>query len=139
MTSSVAISTSRRIGQFIRLLGSDQPGEVSAAVQALNRTLVSAGLDLHKLADAVETQLSSSKSAHYASSTFRPRRPSGSLRIGDHLICDRPEGVFRPCRCGSTNFTVAASNNPWHAAELHCHACKRRGRWLASRYMGVQA
>jgi hypothetical protein len=44
-----------RIGRLIRLLGSDQDGEVVAAVRALGRTLAGAGEDFHSLADAVES------------------------------------------------------------------------------------
>lgn len=43
-----------RVGQFLRLLGSDQPGEVVAAAGALQRALIGAGVDLHDLAAAVE-------------------------------------------------------------------------------------
>src|SRR5262245_45244359 len=43
-----------KLGRFIRLLGSDQDGEVVAAARALVRTLSSAGADLHALADHVE-------------------------------------------------------------------------------------
>ena len=49
--------TSRRIGQLIRMVSSDQPGEAAAAAQALNRTLTSAGLDIHALAQVAETGL----------------------------------------------------------------------------------
>jgi hypothetical protein len=44
-----------RIGQLIRMLGSDQDGEVVAAARALGRTLAGAGEDFHSLADAVES------------------------------------------------------------------------------------
>jgi hypothetical protein len=40
-----------RIGQLIRLLSTDQPGEAAAGASALKRALQSAGLDIHKLAD----------------------------------------------------------------------------------------
>lgn len=43
-----------RVGALLRLLGSDQDGEALGAARALGRTLQSAGLDFHALADAVE-------------------------------------------------------------------------------------
>jgi hypothetical protein len=43
-----------RLRKFVLLLASNQPGEVVAAAAALCRTLKSAGLDLHDLADALE-------------------------------------------------------------------------------------
>ena len=43
---NTANATSRRIGQLIRMLSSDQPGEVAAAGQALNKTLTSVGISI---------------------------------------------------------------------------------------------
>jgi hypothetical protein len=43
-----------RIGQLIRLLGSNQDGEVVAAARALGRTLASVNADFHSLAAAIE-------------------------------------------------------------------------------------
>ena len=43
-----------RLGQLVRMLGSDQDHEALGAVRALRRTLNKAGVDLHALADAVE-------------------------------------------------------------------------------------
>jgi hypothetical protein len=43
-----------RLGQLIRLLGSDQDGEVVAAARALRRTLASVDADFHSLAATIE-------------------------------------------------------------------------------------
>jgi hypothetical protein len=43
-----------RIGQLVRMLGSDQDGEVVAAARAIGRTLKSAGEDFHSLAATIE-------------------------------------------------------------------------------------
>jgi hypothetical protein len=48
---------STKVGKLLRLLGSDKPGEVLAAVTALKRTLESASLDVHDLAAIVEAGL----------------------------------------------------------------------------------
>jgi len=53
MTAALAV-VAPRIGQLIRLLGSDQDGEVVAAARALSRTLASVGADFHDLANTVE-------------------------------------------------------------------------------------
>jgi hypothetical protein len=53
MTAALAV-VAPRIGQLIRLLGSDQDGEVLAAARALGRTLTSVGADFHTLADTIE-------------------------------------------------------------------------------------
>jgi hypothetical protein len=47
-------SSAERIGQLVRLLGSNQDGEVVDAARAINRTLASNGTDLHHLADVIE-------------------------------------------------------------------------------------
>lgn len=47
-------STAVRVGQLVRLLGSDRPGEVVAAVDTLKRTLANVGADLHALAHLIE-------------------------------------------------------------------------------------
>jgi hypothetical protein len=44
-----------KLGKLIRLLASDQPGEVLGAAQALRRVLEAEGLDLHDLAHVLET------------------------------------------------------------------------------------
>jgi hypothetical protein len=50
-------STAGRIGQLVRMLGSDKSGEVVAAASAIKRTLAGAGLDMHAFADAAEKAL----------------------------------------------------------------------------------
>jgi hypothetical protein len=52
MTTFINITPT--IAKLLRLLASDKPGEVIAAVRALQRVLKSAGLDLHDLANAIE-------------------------------------------------------------------------------------
>jgi hypothetical protein len=42
-----------RLAKLLPMLASDRPGEVAATAAAINRTLASAGADLHDLADAV--------------------------------------------------------------------------------------
>jgi hypothetical protein len=136
-----------RVGQLIRMLSSDQPGEVGAAAQALNRTLISAGLDIHKLADVVEAGLQRPLPSEHPpkrmdgrwqpSKTHKPCRPNGQpLQMDQNLICDQPDGVFRPCRCGSIHFTVMPGVGP-HVAQLRCDACRRGGRWLSRQHFGA--
>jgi hypothetical protein len=143
--------TSRRIGQLIRMLSSDQPGEVAAAAQAINKTLTSAGLDIHALAQIAEAGLVSPAPTMPAASpvpserprrrppttTYKPRRPGGRpLAMDECLICDAPNGLFRPCPCGGILFTVSPGVGP-HCAQLICDACDRGGRWLSRQYFGA--
>jgi hypothetical protein len=136
--------TSRRIGQLIRMLSSDQPGEASAAAQALNRTLVSAGLDIHELANVVEAGLRLPLPTKQPARRPRPpaprnkaRRPDGRpLQMGEQLVCDQPAGIYRPCSCGGILFTVMPGVGP-HVAQLVCDGCKRGGRWLSRQYFGA--
>jgi hypothetical protein len=53
--SSALATIAPRLGQLVRLLGSDQPGEVVAAAAALKRTLASVDQDFHTLARVIET------------------------------------------------------------------------------------
>jgi len=50
-------STASRVGQLVRLLGSDRSGEVVAAASAISRTLAGAGADIHQLAHVAERAL----------------------------------------------------------------------------------
>jgi hypothetical protein len=61
-----------RLGKLIRLLSSDQPGEVLAAASAIARELQAAGKDIHTLADAAERGLQSPEAP--ASSERQPWR-----------------------------------------------------------------
>ena len=141
--------TSRRIGQLIRLLSSDQPNEAAAAAQALNRALVSAGTDIHELAQVVETGLrlpvvptapprwEFRPRPPAARTSKQPRRPGGQpLSMDERLICDAPNGLFRPCGCGGILFTVMPGVGP-HVAQLVCDACQRGGRWLSRAHFGA--
>lgn len=135
--------TGRRIGQLIRMLSSDQPGEAGAAALALNRTLASAGLDIHKLAEVVETGLRLPLSAPAprrspaTTTTIKARRPDGRpLHMDEKLVCDQPGGVFRACGCGGFLFTVMTGVGP-HVAQLVCDGCGRGGRWLSRHHFGA--
>ena len=54
MNKAIGNPFETKLGKLIRLLGSDKPGEVVAAADAINRSLRSAGMDIHQLAEAVE-------------------------------------------------------------------------------------
>jgi hypothetical protein len=131
----------RRIGQLIRMLSSDQPGEAAAAAQALNRTLADAGVDIHELAKVAETGLrlpmpGEQPRRRPPATTNKARRPGRPLAMDDRLICDAPNGLFRPCGCGGILFTVAQGIGP-HCAQLICDACHRGGRWLGRGHFGA--
>ena len=48
-------SVANKLGKLLRLLASDRDGEVVAAAKAITRTLAGADLDIHALAEGVET------------------------------------------------------------------------------------
>jgi hypothetical protein len=129
----------RRIGQLIRMLSSDQPGEAAAAAQALNRTLASAGLDIHALADAAERGLQlpllmeqSTGRSRSATTKTKALRPDGRPQMGERLVCDQPGGVFHACRCEDV-FTVMPGVGQ-HVAQLVCDDCGNGGRWLGHQH-----
>jgi hypothetical protein len=134
-----------RIGKLLRMLSSDQIGEAGAAAQALNRTLVGAGLDIHKLATVVEAGLQlplpigqpPKRRRPQTTKTNQARRPDGRpLTMDERLVCDAPNGLFRPCVCGWIRFTVMPGIGP-HVAQLTCDACHRGGRWLSRAHFGA--
>ena len=55
--AGMSTAVSRRIGQLIRMLSSDKPGEVAATVFALKRALSSISIDLHGFAHIIETHI----------------------------------------------------------------------------------
>jgi hypothetical protein len=133
----------RRLGQLVRMLASDQPGEVAAAAQALHRTLASAGLDIHDLAKVAETGLrlpvptEQPRRRPPATTDKQARRPGGRpLAMDEQMICDAANGVFRPCACGGILFTVMPGVGP-HVAQLVCDGCRRGGRWLSRGHFGA--
>jgi hypothetical protein len=135
----------RRISQLIKLLSSEQAGEAAAAAAALNRTLTNAGLDIHDLAKIAETGLklplpSTTREPQrrpQSPSTTKARRPDGSpLQMDQQIVCDQPDGLFRPCGCGSILFTIMPGVGP-HVAQLVCNACDRGGRWLSRAQFGA--
>ena len=54
MNKVIGTPLETKLGKLIRLLGSDKPAEVVAAAYAINRSLRSAGMDIHRLAEVVE-------------------------------------------------------------------------------------
>jgi|SRR6476660_830373 len=136
----------RRIGQLIKLLSSEQAGEAAAAAAALNRTLTQSGLDIHDLAKVAETGLKlplspttreqPAQRRTQSPSTTKARRPDGSpLQMDQQIVCDQPDGLFRPCGCGSILFTIMPGVGP-HVAQLVCNACNNGGRWLSRSQFG---
>jgi hypothetical protein len=130
----------RRVGQLTRLLSSDQPGEAAAAAQPLTRTLASAGLDIHELAEVAEAGLlEADKRPSLAQPVEAPpraptRRPEPPLKLSETLICDAEAGIFRPCSCGAIPFLVEPGVGP-QSAKLVCASCGGGGgRWPARRY-----
>jgi hypothetical protein len=57
MGVTLANSTAARIGQLVRLLGSDETGEVVAAASAIKRTSRAVQLDIHAFAAITEKAL----------------------------------------------------------------------------------
>jgi len=135
--SEVADRARRRIGQLVRLLSSDQPGEAGAAAQALTRALSMAGVDIHQFAEVVEAGLplleEPARRPLSASPRANARRPEPPLTMGEALVSDQPAGVFRPCGCGGILFSVAPGVGP-HVARLVCDACGSGGRWLGRKH-----
>ena len=65
-----------RLGQLIRMLGSNQDHEALAAVRAIGKTLVGHGCSLHDLADAVEAGREPAVSNPYFDFAWDPPEPA---------------------------------------------------------------
>ncbi len=90
-----------RLGQFVRLLGSDQPGEVVAAAAALRRALAGVGADLHDLAGSIEQPVAVAPSR-------RPRKPKADSGHIDWRPAYRRE-VWETLEHGLARFSLT----PW--------------------------
>ena len=113
-----------RLGKLIRLLSSNQPGEVVAAAGTINRALKSAGIGNTSWPRwwkprSMPRWLPGSRYRSGQRILQRHGRPRPGRRrrrpftLVHHfrwtrIICDAPDGLFRQCRCGSTRFTVMA-------------------------------
>ena len=56
MTKPLSPEVRARLRKLVPMLSSDQPGEAANALAAINRTLRAAGLDIHDLTDAVDSE-----------------------------------------------------------------------------------
>jgi hypothetical protein len=88
----MSAAVSRRIGQLIRMLSSDQPGEVAATVFALKRALSSISIDLHAFAHIIETQIAGLSPA---------TRPTADAM--DRFTSRRLEGILGKVAAGCGN------------------------------------
>jgi hypothetical protein len=99
------------------------PGEGMAARQAIKRIRVRLGMP-EPMRERKQRQP-------------QTRRPDGRpFTMDEQIICDAPDGVFRPCQCGGTVFVVSQGVGP-HAGQLVCRSCRRGGRWLSRVHFGA--
>jgi len=89
-----------KLGKFVRLLGSDNEGEVVAAARALVRTLTAQGCDLHDLAKHVEAG---------ERVVYRER-----LVYRDRVVYPEPAHASKPCAPQDTT--------DWPSIIKWCHA-----------------
>jgi hypothetical protein len=77
-----------KIGKFLRLLSSDQAGEVIAAASAITRTLQAEGLDWHAIAEAVDgaKKFSESDALEIYQRGFQKGRDASEAERGFHSV-----------------------------------------------------
>ena len=105
-----------KLGRFIRLLSSDQDGEVIAAARAVVRTLKGAGQDIHALAAVIE-------------------KPNGRLSEHDMKIiynAGYEDGVrsVEAQQCGTDGFRNTDGSPSWYQIASWC---QRRSDQLGDR------
>ena len=76
MTASIPPKILPRLGQLIRMLGSNQDHEALAAVRAIGKTLAGQGLSFHDLADEVEAGRAPAVSNPYFDYAWDPPEPA---------------------------------------------------------------
>lgn len=75
-----------RLAKLLPMLGSDQPGEVMAAVRAIGRTLSGAGLDWHTLAALVAAEAKRQGTPAFSFASLAPRTARKQMA----LLAQRP-------------------------------------------------
>lgn len=75
-----------RLAKLLPMLGSDQPGEVMAAVQAIGRTLSGAGLDWHNLAALIAAEAKRNGTPAFSFANLAPRTARKQMA----LLAQRP-------------------------------------------------
>jgi hypothetical protein len=92
-----------RVGQLVRLLGSDKEGKIINAAHALGRTLKAHGHDWHDLAEIAERHLEMSTPR---SASSKSTRPSWQMLAQE---CLHQGGAYR-LKQGERQFLVSMSN-----------------------------
>jgi hypothetical protein len=121
---TLASSAAIRIGQLVRLLGSDKDGEIVAAATAINRTLIAAGSDLHHLANVAERALQRPPPA--------PPRPWSAAEI--IRFCAAHDGLLND---RESQFIWSMEGQVFRLGESFEPSEKQRG-WLAAIYVKVR-
>jgi hypothetical protein len=85
--------------------------------------------DFHRQWAASQPELPGIVPAQAPPQELPPVQPHAGLRIGALVECAARDGLFRPCRCGSSRFIVRSGVGP-HAAQMICDGCARGGRWV---------
>jgi hypothetical protein len=80
-----------RLAKLLPLLGSDQPGEVTAAAAALQRVLAGAGMDLMDLANLVATEAQRRQRPAFSFASLGPRGTRKQLAM---LLYRAPKGAL---------------------------------------------
>ena len=109
-----------RIAAVVRLLASDRDGEVIAAVNALKRTLASAGTDIHGLAYGIENLgKAEKKAAEKAAEMLAQER----RKVWDAAVQHTENRLH-----GADDFISADGKPTWQSVALYCQRNKRRLR-----------
>jgi hypothetical protein len=102
--TNVLAPVADRLGKLLRLLSSDRDGEVIGAARAIVRTLGSAGLDVHALAESLGIngkRFSEADAAEiYRRGVEDGKRAAENENIGFHSV-DEPTWHEIACECAA--------------------------------------
>jgi hypothetical protein len=132
----------KQLGKFIRLFSSDQDGEVVAAARALIRTLRNAGLDIHTLAETVETKTWTDEEARemFQRGLVRGREEAESKQpVKFHNVNGEPDWPAIAEACLEHRIHKSATESEFCAAMLRCCECggeptPKQAAWLQKIY-----
>jgi hypothetical protein len=127
-----------RLGPLIRLLSSDQDGEVVAAGRAIVRTLKTADFDIHTLAGLVETP------AEPIDERLQEAFDAGlraGIAIGERRSSERRSSPAVPyssmaifCQRRARRLSVKEANFIGQMARIRGAPSSKQARWLADIY-----
>jgi hypothetical protein len=145
--TNVLAPVADRLGKLLRLLSSDRDGEVIGAARAIVRTLGSAGLDIHALAESLGIngkRLSEADAAEiYRRGVEDGKRAAENENIGFHSV-DEPTWHEIACACAAHDKCLRDERERQFVGDMVRRTVRggepteKQAHWLRAIYARVQ-